>query len=338
MHLILLSMLQACTEKPEDTGTTETETETETGPSNATFEYECYDEDDTASGMWCDRESSSLALSDSDFSTYLVDGELTEESCSNLCQTELDVYMDYLCSCDYQGVDADGNHPVTCEYSVCAVAGRVHGDIQKLDKSTGCTELGRHFARGYHAEASAVGAFLQLRKELQFHSAPQELVDRCFLAAKEEIVHAQMMAKLAELHQGELPTLDFGTFEPRTLLDLALDNAVEGCIFETFSALEALQQANNATDSVIGKTMKSIALDEMKHAELAWDIHKYLMTKLPKEEQTIVRKAQKEAVTQLLKSTKSSSFLSEKSQSKIGLTDTSTLREVFSQQWPKLAA
>ena len=338
MKLILLSMLQACTEKEEEeTGTTDTGSETETTVSNATFEYECYD-DDTAGGMWCDRLSETATLSDSTFSTYLVDGELTEASCSNLCQTELNVWMDYLCSCDYQGADVDGNHPGTCEYTQCAVEGRVHGEIKKLEKSTGYTELGIHFARGYHAEASSVGAFLQLRKELAFHQAPKELQERCFLAAKEEIVHAQLLAKLAKLHQGQLPTLDFGRFQPRSLFALALDNAVEGCIFETFSSLKALQQANNATDQVIAKAMKIIALDEIKHAELAWDIHRSLISRLSSAERDIIHEAQKEAIQQLLKSTDAISCLSKESQKKLGLKDTSRLKEVFAKQWVRLVA
>ena len=121
-----------------------------------------------------------------------------------------------------------------------------------------------------------------------------------------------MMAKLADLHQGELPELSFGKFEPRSLLNLVLDNSVERCIFETFSALKALQQAENAADPVIEGTMRAVVLDEISHAELAWDIHKYLMTILSEDDQTTVYKAQREAVRRLLHSTEPSSYLSEK--------------------------
>jgi peroxiredoxin family protein len=328
-------MLQACGDKPEDTAEDATDTPT-TSTSDALFQYECYD-DDTGSGMWCDNDSASIILSDADFSEHLVDGELTEESCSNLCATELDIYYNYLCACDYQGVDSDGMHPVTCEFTQCAVEGRVHGGIQKLTQSTGCSGLGRYFARAYHAEASAVEAFLELRKELSFHNAPTELIDRCFLAAKEEVVHAQMMAKLAELHQGQLPDLSFGEFEPRTLLELALDNAVEGCIFETFSALKILRQAQKATDSVIAQTLNSIAKDECNHAELSWDIHRYLMTKLSNEEQTLVQKAQKEAVIKIGTASNNISQLSIEEQELLGVKETNLLREVFIQNWKKLA-
>lgn len=334
MHLILLSMLQACGDKSEDTAEDKTDTAT-TSTSDALFQYECYDDD---SGIWCDNDSASITLSDAAFSEHLVDGELTEESCSNLCTTELNVYYDYLCGCDYQGVDSDGMHPVTCEFTQCAVEGRVHGSIQKLTQSTGCSGLGRYFARAYHAEASAVEAFLELRKELQFHSAPTELIARCFLAAKEEVVHAQMMAKLAEIHQGQLPDLSFGEFEPRTLFELALDNAVEGCIFETFSALKMLQQAQRATDPVIAQTLNSIAKDEVNHAELSWNIHHYMMTRLSDEERTLVQKAQKEAITKIGNASNNISQLSIEDQDRLGLDQTDLLREVFIQNWTKLAA
>ena len=76
-----------------------------------------------------------------------------------MCVEQAGVYYDYLCSCDYIVPDSAGNHPVTCEYTVCAVEGRGHGDIAKLTEATGHSELARYFVRAYHAEASSVGAF-----------------------------------------------------------------------------------------------------------------------------------------------------------------------------------
>lgn len=318
MHLLLLSMLQACTEKEETTA------------SSALFEYDC---------GTSYKDTFDVTLSDEEFSEYLVDGELTEETCSDLCLTEVeDSWTENICACDYQGADEAGNHPVTCDFDSGVVDGRVHASIPKLNQSKGQSRLGCHFAKAYHAEASAVGAFLQLRKELAFHNAPQKLLDRCFLAAKEEIVHAQVMAKLAKKYKGELPRLDFGTFEPRSLIELAIDNAVEGCIFETFSALKVLQQFHNTDDLLFARTMKQIALDEISHAELAWDIHNYLMTKLSKEEQKIVRDIQQQAVTKLLKDKNSISHLSQKEQGFLGLSQTNDLQKIFAQRWEELVA
>ena len=332
MHLILLSMLQACTEKSEETGT---ETETETTISPASFTYECPTESN------CSAESRETALTDEAFSQYLTNGEITEESCASLCWEELNIYESNLCACEYTGTNDAGEHAVTCEEAYCYTyyyEGRVHGNIPKTKKNACDSALGSYFARVSNAEASSIAAFLQLRKELAFHNAPKELLDRCFLAAKQEVDHARVMVQLAENHQGKLAPFIFGKFEPRTLLDLALDNAVEGCIFETFSALKLLQQAQNSNHPVLAQTMQQIALDEVAHAELAWDIHKYLLTKLSTEERSIVRKAQRDAVQKLMNNLDSHQQFTSGEQEFLGITETNQLRKIFAQRWEQLAA
>lgn len=300
IHLLFTSILIACGEK-DDTATTDTST-TDTADTatsinaEAAFVYECYYEEG-----WCDLTSATATLDTETFSTYLdADGQLTEDSCSNLCMEQTGAYYDYLCSCDYTGADADGNHPVTCEYTVCAVEGRGHADIQKLTQATGGSEMARYFVRAYHAEASSVGAFLQLRAELAQHSAPADLQARCLQAALEEVHHARMMAKLAGEEGCDLPSLDFGEAPQRSLLDLALDNAVEGCIYEAFSALKAQYLATHAEDERVLTAMKLIARDETRHAQLAWDIHHHLMSQLSETEQREVQAAQQVALQNVL--------------------------------------
>ena len=206
-----------------DTGTTVVNTE-------ASFVYDCYNEEG-----WCDLSSSVATLDDTTFAGYLDEsGQLTEESCSNLCTEQAGVYYDYLCSCDYTGPDSEGNHPVTCEYTVCAVEGRGHADIAKLTEATGHSELARYFVRAYHAEASSVGAFLHLRAELAHHNSPESLQYRCVKAAVEEVHHARMMAKLAGDEGCELPSLDFGEQTSRSLFELTLDNAAKGVYSNPF--------------------------------------------------------------------------------------------------------
>jgi len=297
IHLLFSSILVACGEK-EDTATTDTSDTETTQPINtdASFVYECYADD----GM-CMLESTVTTLDTEAFTTYLdEEGQLTEESCSTLCTEQAGVYYDYLCSCDYVGADTDGNHPVTCEYSVCAVEGRGHADIAKLTQATGHSEMARYFVRSYHAEASSVGAFLQLRAELQFHDAPLEMQQRCLKAAVEEVHHARMMAKLAQDEECELPELQFGDFCERSLFELTLDNAVEGCIYESFSALKAQYQSTNSSDERLLTAMKVIARDETHHAQLAWDIHHHLMSRLTLDEQVQIRQAQRAALNNVL--------------------------------------
>ena len=295
IHVIFTSILVACGEK-NDTATTDTsDTSTISVNTDATFAYECYT--DT---VMCSLTEAVVSLDTETFSTYLdAEGQLTESTCSTLCQEQAGVYYDYLCSCDYQGVDSSGAHPVTCEFTVCAVEGRGHGEIAKLQKATGASELARYFVRAYHAEASSVAAFLQLRAELQAHGLSKALQERCAQAALEEVHHARMMAKLAGDEGCDLPTLDFGHLPKRSLFELAMDNAVEGCIFETFSALKAQYQAQHATDTRLLALMKVIARDETAHAQLAWDIHQSLMARLSKVEQKQIQEAQQQALQAL---------------------------------------
>ena len=333
MHLILLSMLSACTEKSQETGNTDTATETSVSP--ASFEYEC----STVSN--CESLARETTLSDEAFSQYLVDGELTEESCASLCWEELNIVDSNLCSCEYTGENEDGGHEIICGESYCYnyyYEGRVHGSIPKTKKIPDSSALGNYFASVSNAEASSIAAFLQLRKELAFHNAPKELQDRCFGAAKQEVEHARVMVKMAENHQGKLAPFIFGEFQPRSLIDLALDNAIEGCIFETFSALKLLQQAHNSAHPVLAQTLKQIALDEVSHAELAWDIHKYLLTRLSNEEMKIVLKAQQEAIQRLLKNKDQQLQFTSGEKKFLGLTDTAQIRKIFGQRWEELAA
>ena len=299
IHLLFASLLTACGTKTEDTSDN-----TDTGTiinTEASYTYECYADDE-----WCSMDSTTTTLDEETLSSYLdITGSLTEESCSTLCYEQSGTYYDYLCSCDYTGPDSDGNHPVTCEYTMCAVEGRGHGNIAKLRQATGTSEINRYFIRAYHAEASSVAAFVQLRAELKQHGAPKELLQRCMKAAVQEVHHARMMAKLIRDVGECIPELDFGSFSKRSMFNLALDNAVEGCIFETYSALKAHYQSKHATDPRVLAVMKVIAPDETDHAQLAWDIHHFLMSKLSEDEQEQVRHAQHYAVQQLITQAKS---------------------------------
>jgi len=58
----------------------------------------------------------------------------------------------------------------------------------------------------------------------------------------------------------------------RALAAVALENAVEGCVRETFGALVASFQAENATDPEVARLMESIARDETRHAALSWAV------------------------------------------------------------------
>jgi hypothetical protein len=58
----------------------------------------------------------------------------------------------------------------------------------------------------------------------------------------------------------------------RSLEQLAVENAVEGCVRETYGALLATWQARAAAEPRVRAMMAAVAVDETRHAQLAWDL------------------------------------------------------------------
>jgi hypothetical protein len=142
-------------------------------------------------------------------------------------------------------------------------------------------ELGMHFARVACMEASSVEAFRILRDELVAHGAPRRLVRAASRAMRDEMRHVRQTSALARRF-GEEPIAPVAS-PPRALRSLAsmaLDNAVEGTIRETYSALECAWQAEVAVDPVVRATMKRIARDELRHLALSWAVHAWVVTRL----------------------------------------------------------
>jgi hypothetical protein len=89
------------------------------------------------------------------------------------------------------------------------------------------------------------------------------------------------------------------TLPPRSLFAVALDNAVEGCVRETFGALVAHHQALHAQDAEVRSIMTDIAEDETRHAELSWAIDRWAREQLPTTEREALREARRDAVAKL---------------------------------------
>src|SRR6185436_2341236 len=85
----------------------------------------------------------------------------------------------------------------------------------------------------------------------------------------------------------------------RPLGMVALENAEEGCVRETFGALVAIYQAERAEDRTVRRAMKRIAEDESRHAELAWDVALFCDERLDTRERAAVHAAMHEALETL---------------------------------------
>lgn len=129
--------------------------------------------------------------------------------------------------------------------------------------------LGAYFAEMAWLEAASVHAFRNLRAELVAHRAPRSLVRAAERAARDEVRHARMTRALARRHGGTWQEPVVCEQSPRDLEAMAIENAAEGCVRETFGALIATRQAAAANDPVIRAAMARIARDETRHAALA---------------------------------------------------------------------
>jgi hypothetical protein len=105
------------------------------------------------------------------------------------------------------------------------------------------------------------------------------------------------MCELAERHGAEAPKIRVPRAANPTLMEAALNNAVHGCIFEAWSALMVLYRAEHST--LNREVFNEIARDEVFHAELAWDIHDFLMPRLRTAERILVRKQMEFALERL---------------------------------------
>jgi hypothetical protein len=164
-----------------------------------------------------------------------------------------------------------------------------------------------HTVAGWLAHAAdlervSIDAFRILARELAFHGAPHQLVAGACSAAEDEVRHANALGGLARREGAKLSEEPVVQRATRDLLAIALENAVEGCVRETFGAIVAGWQAEHAHRLDIRRAMARIYVDETAHAELAWSVHAWIMTKLTSEERAEVEVAMEQAFAELARS------------------------------------
>jgi len=159
--------------------------------------------------------------------------------------------------------------------------------------------LGSYFASAARLEAASVPAFERLRAELASLGAPTSLVERAEAAAADERLHAATTTALARRFGAEVEPVLVPAHEARSLLDVARENAVEGCVRETFGALVAIYQAERSSDPEIRSALVDIARDESRHAELAWDVASFCGEGLAADDVEAIEASMQEALATL---------------------------------------
>jgi len=238
----------------------------------------CPDADDTYTS------TQDIEVAIADYEAALGEGDtLSAEDCMALCRANwyFPEGIQSVDDCEDLTQDDDELATLSCtvtEQQYCE--GRAHQAVARQRLAGGLTPEARWLARATHAEASSVGAFLALARELQDHGAPAELVERARDAARDELVHARIIGGLARQAGGACQALRFDAPPHRSLEALAIENAVEGCVGETWSALLATWQATHAPTAELRATFTRIARDETRHAELARDLHTWAVQRL----------------------------------------------------------
>lgn len=227
---------------------------------------------------------------------YAKDSASLSAKCDALCEctTCSPAGLFVACMRDPAAETVPGLYVVNCAY----------GSVGRLPAgfSLSCerpTTLAQWLSQTATLEAVAVHAFAVMHDELRMHGAPQSLLDRVQRAERDEVRHAKLFTHLLEAHGGTFAVPHVAKVGPRPLVAIAIENAVEGAVRETYAALLATWQAQHAQSATLRATLRGVARDETQHAELSWDVMAWLDTKLTAQEREQVSAAMKDVVSSL---------------------------------------
>ena len=222
-------------------------------------------------------------------------------ACEALCRAVLEVsVMDVVAipKCIITGTDRTGV-VLDIEYLepiACGIGRRPAGYVPPKRKRG----VGEWLAAAATLEAASVTAFARLARVLVRLEAPRKLVDAVKRAIGDELVHARLVGRLARAHGATVEAPVVETRDDEGLVDLAIENAAEGQIGETFGALVAACQARSAVDRDVRDTFARIAVDEARHAALAHHLAPFFERRLGLLARNAVARARQDAVVRVL--------------------------------------
>ncbi len=158
---------------------------------------------------------------------------------------------------------------------------------------------GHALAEMAELEAVSIRAFTRLARELASFDAPRSLVARVQRARRDELRHARAASRLARRLGARPRPIARGALALRSRAEVARENAVEGCVRETFGAAVATWHAATTPEPALARFFAGIARDERAHAALAWDVARWLERSLDAEERAAVERARSEAIAEL---------------------------------------
>jgi hypothetical protein len=175
-------------------------------------------------------------------------------------------------------VGLDASDLFACTVNGCGAGRPPRGFVPRPVSSR--TALGAQLAAMAQLEEASIAAFAALHADLAHHGAPASFLRSVVAARRDEIRHCRIVSREAERHGAVAPAAIVAPIPRRSLTALAIANAEEGCVVETFGAALLALQAERAADPRLRAMLKSIAADELRHAALSWRIADGLDTKL----------------------------------------------------------
>lgn len=266
----------------------------------------------------------------SEFREY-IDISNTNISCIEHCQMQ--DTGERLLSCQYEKGDA-GMIQVRCNREgSCAIPGR-WTSIAGPKPLALAYSIQEEMKRRVKCEAVAVIAFERLAFELKAYQAPIELLAKIQVAIEDEKRHTSNFSSVCLAQNWEIEEdithIQVSQYPVRSLLELAIENAIEGCVGESFAALENLYQSHFAKNQTIKALHQSIVFDEIAHAELSWQIHDWINQQLPIHEKVLLQEALVQAISGKI-SINPNCHLPEETKQYLGLPDHHTAKILYNQ-------
>ena len=170
---------------------------------------------------------------------------------------------------------SDAGMPIAVQCTQMVFCGRRFAELR--EPPPGADVL----ASAVYLEAASVHSFRRMAREIDAHDLGSHLSRWARRSAREEARHARLMMRLARrAGVRHFPRVERPAPRVRSLEEIAIENAIEGCIRETFGALLAMREAGRAADDEARATLTEIARDETSHAALAWALSDALSRKL----------------------------------------------------------
>ena len=224
-------------------------------------------------------------------------------TCEQVCEATLFVHQPEIDSCSLTLPQAaTGATAEVAGRIVCSGKGAVlcegRRPLGHVEVPSHMASLGATLAAMAHLEWASIGAFEELAEQVRALGGSDRDVQRCLDAAQDERNHTRWLTDLAAAH-GHGVTQPRAEPGPTSLLLIALHNAIEGCVHETWAALCAHLRSVRAEDATLRVVLARIAQDETRHAQLAWDLHDFFVGLLTPDDAVQVQRARAKALRDL---------------------------------------